>query len=166
MGYSTDFFGHFNLSKKLTKDQSDYLHLFSRSRHFEIDVSMVKQSDLMKRLDISIGKEGCFYIGQTIYNINYGLPYTINYNKPPADCPGLWCDWIPTEDNCGIQWGGGEKFYNYTEWLNFIITHFLKKWDIEISGNVRFQGEDISDFGFLRIKNGVAIKDISNNCFE
>ena len=27
--------------------------------------------------------------------------------------PGIWCQWVPTDDGKGIEWDGGEKFYNY-----------------------------------------------------
>jgi hypothetical protein len=65
---------------------------------------------------------------------------------------------VPTEDGSGIKWNEMEKFYEYTEWLNYIIVHFLTPWGIKISGEVRFQGEDSDDRGVVRIVDGVAVR--------
>ena len=40
------------------------------------------------------------------------------------EVPGIWCDWC-IEDEVLI-WNGSEKFYNYTDWLKFLIKHFFK----------------------------------------
>lgn len=37
----------------------------------------------------------------------------------------LYCQWVPTEDGEGIKWDGGEKFYSYTKWLQYLIDNFL-----------------------------------------
>ena len=64
-------------------------------------------------------------------------------------CPGIWCDWIPT--NCGatLEWSGAEKFYNYTEWLIHLVDHFFKLNGYKIAGQVAWQGEDASDSGVI-----------------
>ena len=69
--------------------------------------------------------------------------------------PSLWCQWIPTEDNMGIEWDGGEKFYCYDEWLTYIIDNFLKPWGITLSGEVEYQGEDNDDRGKIIVVDNV-----------
>ncbi len=56
--------------------------------------------------------------------------------KPPA----VYCQWIPTEDGGGLEWDGVEKFYYYTEWLEYLISHFLTPWGYVLNGTVRFMG--------------------------
>lgn len=164
MGYTTDFFGEFKLSRVLTNDEKSYLDLFNEIRHVQLDEYSIAPTQLMENLNIPVGKDGCFHVDVEKHDY-YSNPTVIDYNNPPGNCPGLWCGWKPNDSGDSIVWDGMEKFYNYTEWLNFIITNFLKPWKIDITGSVRFQGESVSDIGFVRIKDGVAIKDTSMNAF-
>lgn len=162
MGYSTDFFGKFQLDKKLTYDQAKYLRLYSKTRHYR---RQGNASDLMNKLNIPFGEDGEFFAEEDEVNPRYRFSI-INYNDPPGDCPGLWCDWAPTEDNLGIEWNGSEKFYNYVDWLNFILKNFLTPWGYNLTGYVRFQGENKSDKGYIRIKNNFAYIDLENLIFD
>lgn len=40
--------------------------------------------------------------------------------------PGLWCQWVPSDDGTEIAWDEGEKFYEADEWMAYIIDAFLK----------------------------------------
>src|SRR3989344_1382437 len=46
---------------------------------------------------------------------------------PFAGFPGFWCDWAPNEDGTELSWNGGEKFYDYVEWLALGIQRFFKR---------------------------------------
>lgn len=61
--------------------------------------------------------------------------------------PGFWCDWVPNEDGTTIEWNGGEKFYNYVEWLEHIIKHFIEPWGRKLNGVIEWRGEDWDDAG-------------------
>lgn len=71
--------------------------------------------------------------------------------------PGLWCQWtigdedgVPTDDVQSVRticWDGNEKFYEYVNWLKYIIHHFLKPWGYKLNGSVEWRGEDWSDTG-------------------
>jgi hypothetical protein len=65
--------------------------------------------------------------------------------------PSLYCQWVLSNNNKGIEWDGGEKFYAYVEWLEFIIDKYLNEWGIEISGSVRFRGERFDDVGTITV---------------
>ncbi len=65
--------------------------------------------------------------------------------------PDAYCQWVPTRDRRGIEWDGGEKFYKYTEWLQFIIDKYLKTWGYRVSGSVDYSGESSDDIGCLEI---------------
>lgn len=60
---------------------------------------------------------------------------------------GLWCQWIIGENNDTIEHDGGEKFYNYVEWLIYLIENFFKPWGITVNGEVEWSGEERSDIG-------------------
>lgn len=70
--------------------------------------------------------------------------------------PGLWCQWIVT-DELGeghfLIWDGGEKFYNYIEWLKYYIEHFFNKWGVMLNGEVVWQGEEMDDRGKIVVEN-------------
>ncbi len=77
----------------------------------------------------------------------------IDYNEPPGTQPELWNQWIPTPDGKGIEWDGGEKFYCYVRWLEYIINHFLIRWGYVLNGKVEFQGEEDEDSGHISVIN-------------
>lgn len=60
--------------------------------------------------------------------------------------PGLWCQWM-VEGNDTLVWDQGEKFYEYTAWLQYLITHFFEPWGIKVNGEVEWQGEEKEDMG-------------------
>lgn len=68
--------------------------------------------------------------------------------------PDTYCQWQLTKDCCGLEWDGGEKFYEYEEWLQFIHDKHLKPNGITIDGEVEFDGEDSDDSGLLKVVNG------------
>lgn len=73
--------------------------------------------------------------------------------EPHNGYPGGYCQWIPTEDGTGLCWDGNEKFYNYTEWLEHIVEHFLKPWGLVLNGSVTWHGERAGDSGVIYVKD-------------
>ena len=71
--------------------------------------------------------------------------------------PGLWCQWR-LDDEGTLAWDGSEKFYNYIEWLQYLIVHFFEPWGIKLNGEITWQGEDSSDIGKIVVRdNAIAI---------
>lgn len=71
---------------------------------------------------------------------------------------GTWsayCQWVPTGDGKSIEWDGGEKFYDYAEWLERLIEKFFKPWGVTLGGSVDWIGEDKMDQGVIYIKDNV-----------
>ena len=68
--------------------------------------------------------------------------------------PGLWCQW-ELQDDTTLAWDGNEKFYNYIEWLQYLIVHFFKPWGINLNGECFWQGDDNSDMGKIEIIDNV-----------
>ena len=82
----------------------------------------------------------------------YGV---LDYNRPPQGQPGLWCQWVLTPDGKELKWDGGEKFYEYEKWLQYLIDNFFSKWGIKLNGKIKWSGEDSSDVGMITVKNNV-----------
>jgi len=69
--------------------------------------------------------------------------------------PGLWCQWEVEAEGEKLCWDGGEKFYNYVEWLKYLINHFFSKWGVMLNGEVEWVGEDSKDQGKIVVKDNV-----------
>jgi hypothetical protein len=157
MGYTTEFTGYFSLDKPLIKHHKEYLTKFSDSRRMQRDSELAAAlpDPLRIAVDLPIGEDGCYYVNGTnciFDNVDKSVLYI---NTPPNGQPGLWCDWAPNEDGTQILWNGSEKFYHYKEWLQYIIDHFLTRWDYKLNGTVSWQGEDEDDKGIITINDNV-----------
>jgi hypothetical protein len=69
--------------------------------------------------------------------------------------PGLWCQWRPDDSGTVMEWDGGEKFYEYIDWIEYLIEHFLQRWGYRLNGTVEWQGEDRDDIGRIVISNNI-----------
>lgn len=158
MGYDTSFAGEFDLDKPLSEAQIAYLNAFSNTRRIARNTTRTELLDdpLRVAVGLPVGEEGGFYVG----GIETGNG-VINFNNPPEGQPGLWCQWVPTDDGLHIEWDGGEKFYDYVEWLKYIIKNFLEPWGFKLSGAVNYQGESSDDRGTIYAKDNI-IEDIND----
>ncbi len=75
--------------------------------------------------------------------------------------PDGYCQWVPTKDGKRLEWDGGEKFYDYGKWLTYIIAVHLAPKGHTLTGDVRWQGEDMDDRGTLRV-SGNTIEEIKD----
>jgi hypothetical protein len=148
MGYTTEFEGRFNLDKPLTVPQFNYLNAFSEVRHVVRDAGIaVQQPDPLRiKVGLPIGIDAEFYVADDDAGVK-------DYNQEPVTCPGLWCQWVPTDDGEGIEWNGAEKFYEYVKWLEYIVKNFIKPWGLTLNGEVTWEGEDNKDIGKIVVKN-------------
>jgi hypothetical protein len=151
MGYTTEFQGQFTLSKPLTAAQAAYLTAFAESRRMRRNATKTsKRADpLREAVGLPVGPQGGFFVNEDgDFGQGDGDDVT-DHNSPPSGQPGLWCQWVPTEDGEGIEWDGNEKFNNYRRWLDYITKNFLNRWGITLSGEVSYQGEEPGDSGFI-----------------
>lgn len=81
-----------------------------------------------------------------------------NEKDAGAGAPDGYFQWKPTRDGKGIEWDGGEKFYDYVEWLQWLIDAKLTPWGIMLSGSVTYSGEKRGDCGTLRVAGGQVAK--------
>lgn len=59
-----------------------------------------------------MGTDGEYFIGGTGFMGQDIDDSVINNNVPPKTQPGLWCEWIITDDNT-LTWNEAEKFHDY-----------------------------------------------------
>jgi hypothetical protein len=128
------------------------------------------------RPDNPYGKDGEFFVGGTGWAGQDQDETIIDYNTAPGqlgyvkyqrqktldeiqrkinngECqPGLWCQWI-LNDKEQLQWDGNEKFYNYVEWLKYLINNFFEEWGIKLNGEVTWIGEDSNDRGKIVVED-------------
>ena len=176
MGYTTDFYGKFNFNKPVTKELAEYIDKFCSTRRMQRNVDEIKKLfPNWKELCFNgeLGDEGEYFIGgEGSYGQNHDTS-VLNYNRPPATQPGLWCQWVVSDDGNSLEWDGGEKFYCYDAWLEYLIINFFAPLGYILNGEVEFQGEDYDDFGAIVVEDNVvdlkygirvnSLADISDN---
>lgn len=135
--------------------------------------------------DQTYGNEGEYFVGGNDHAGQDDDESIIDYNVPPGsperekdenfnqywtrkqlailggECqPGLWCQWIVSDEGEALIWDGGEKFYNYIEWLKYLINHFFSNWGVLLNGKMEWYGEDRDDIGLIIVKdNEVIVKE-------
>lgn len=138
MGYTTEFNGQIEIVPPLNAEEIAYLNKFNQSRRM-------------------LRTEGPYYAEPgTTHGQYYNNPSVLDHNCPPQGQPGLWCQWVPTNDGTAIEWDGGEKFYDSAKWMKYLIEHFIgsdpKAKDALpflqphiLNGTIKAQGEDSED---------------------
>lgn len=154
MGYSTSFEGVFtvcdvrNKPKKLDKDVAELLNGIAGSRRMARDVSLI---GLNREC---YGTEGEFYYPKKGGIQESEDPSIVNQNRPPLTQPGLYCQWVYDEETGTIAWDGVEKFYNYTEWIDYILKKILIPRGYYLRGDVSWEGEGDGDAGVIHVVPG------------
>ena len=176
MGYTTDFEGQLKISRPLTQKKTSYLNLLNGTRRMKRNVSKLmnlykgKHGNPMAKdktnADEVYGYQGEYFAhddGQCGQGDDGSV---IDHNCPAGQVgfaqgrvakgqPGLWCGWCITEDGKFLEWDGGEKFYNYVEWLEYLIKNFFEPWGHKLNGTITWVGEDNSDLGKIEVKKNV-----------
>ena len=151
MGYTTDFSGKFKITPKLSAEHVAYLKQFSNTRRMarDADTAATLPDPIREAVGLPVGDQGEYFVGGGDF-MGQGHDESItNYNGSPANQPGLWCNWEPSEDGKHMQWDGSEKFYYYVQWLEYIKDNFLTPWGYKMTGEVKWRGEDTSDRGVI-----------------
>lgn len=146
MGYTTNFHGSFELDRPVDDATYALLHGLATTRRMK------------RKLGPEYGVDGEFYVDSKEDFGQTHTPDIVNFNCPPSTQPGLWCHWLISSDRMSIEWDGGEKFYDYVEWLKYIIDNILHPRGYVLNGQVSWQGEDAEDMGIIRVdSNGVRV---------
>lgn len=159
MGYTTEFSGVLQFSTPLNKDQVAYIEAFNQTRRMKRDKNMVAafKDELREAVGLPLGTDGEYYVG-SYEDGDFGQSRDesiIDYNTPPGEQPGLWCQWTVSEDGTQLMWDEGEKFYDYVEWLQYLIDHFFSPWSTLLNGIISWRGESFDDMGKIIVEDSV-----------
>lgn len=159
MGYTTEFEGAFYFSKPLQDRHIDYIKKFSNTRRMARDFKKATMMPDHERhmAELPIGTEGAFFVGGLGFCGQDEDASIIDYNRPPRSQPSLWCKWVCSDDGTRLEWDGGEKFYAYIEWLEYLISTFFDPWGYKLNGKVEWQGEDPDDTGTIIVDDNKII---------
>ena len=158
MGYTTYFNGSLKFNKEVSERLKEYINRFSTTRR------MPRDNDKIKTVYPN-WRELCFF-GELGNKGEYFAPDSKTYGQEHDDSvvdyngykdsvhPGLWCQWVIDENN-ELVWDEGEKFYNYVEWLKYLIKHFFEPLGYKLNGVITWQGEDSDDCGTINVDNNV-----------
>ena len=157
MGYTTDFCGSLSFNKPVAPWLADYINNFSDTRRMKRDVEKIKEmypnwGDMC--FNGELGEDGQYFVGSRgdYYSGNKDNSI-IDYNTPPTGQPGLWCQWVI--ENGELKWDGGEKFYEYEKWLDYLIDNFFDPLGYVLNGDIEWQGEEYDDFGTIHVENNL-----------
>ena len=154
MGYTTYFSGSFKFDKPLEPWLVEYVNKFCNSRRMKRDNDKIKELfPNWKELCFKgeLGTEGEYFIGGLGFMGQDIEDSVIDHNRPAYTQPGLWCQWIVTEDGKALVWDEGEKFYNYEEWLRYLIDNFFEPLGYVLNGEVTWDGEESDDIGTITV---------------
>ncbi len=157
MGYTTSFRGKVEINPPLTTAQILYVNKFGETRRMKRDP--VKTAELPdpvgKALNMPIGDDAGYFVGGSGLCGQDRDASVVDFNKPPIGQPGLWCQWEVTDNGLFLQWNGTEKFYEYVEWLRYLIDHFFVPWGCVLNGEIGWQGEDENDMGVIKVADNI-----------
>jgi len=155
MGYNTDFSGCFTTDKKVDDKTLKLLKGLATTRRMKRDMSKLFPEMSKDELLEKFGEDGEFFIEGTG---DYGQGEDcsiVDFNEPPASQPGLRCQWLIDDDGKVIEWDGNEKFYDYVEWIKYLIDRILKPRGYIVNGEVTWEGEDNDDIGKIVVRDNV-----------
>lgn len=72
--------------------------------------------------------------------------------------PGGYLQWVPSTDLRHVVWDEGEKFYNYTEWMRWVVAR-LSEIGVECNGTLLWSGEDAGDVGRIVVADGAVTEE-------
>lgn len=169
MGYTTDFTGKLKVLEKVSPDFFNYINRFNNVRHMKRNPKIIKalyNTWFLQCFDGELGPEGDFFIMNDNICGQTHDKSIVDYNMPPSNQPGLWCQWkLETVNPLSVdnkepieaflEWDGGEKFYYYIEWLEYMIETFFAPKSYHLSGCLLAIGESSDDARYIVVENNV-----------
>lgn len=152
MGYTTDFSGTIMLDPPLNEHELSFLEDFNKTRRM-----------IRTKGPLFVKGSGSFGQGADDDIIDYNRangerPHSFQKHDrffEEGGQPGLWCQWVPTDDGDGLAWDEGEKFYNAAEWMKYLITKLLHGDEARAYVNLHIlEDERLAHFTFDHVANG------------
>lgn len=70
-----------------------------------------------------------------------------------AGSPSGYLQWRISSDGCGVEWDQEEKFYDYINWLSWIVMMWFSPRGIALSGTVWYRGESADNIGRITVSH-------------
>jgi hypothetical protein len=158
MSYTTRFLGRFGLSRRLAEGEYEYLKAFAATARITRDEGRASALHDSRReaVGLPIGPDGAYFVGGASIQDWTSDESVVNARMPPRGQPNLICQWVPSEDRCGIEWDHGPAFYEFVEWLEYLIAHFFAPWGINVNGTMRMLGEGGAEGNLYVVNNKVS----------
>lgn len=169
MGYDTYFSGSLHFNREVSPQMKEYINRFSDTRRMPRDNEKIKEiypnwRELCFFGDL--GRKGEYFAPISKINGQEDDKTVLDHNGyKEAVHPGLWCQWI-IDDNNELTWDGNEKFYEYVEWLKYLINHFFAPLGYVLNGDITFEGEDSEDLGTIHVVDNVVDVEYGEKVFS
>ena len=158
MGYSTWFDGSLKFNKPVEDWLVEYIDKLSKTRRMKRNNEKIKEMfpDWKKNCFAgNLGEDGEYFIGGLGLYGQDNDDSVVDQNRPASTQPGLWCQWVIGGNNDELVWDEGEKFYNYIDWLYYLIENFFDPLGYELTGDITWEGEDSDDCGTIHVVNNI-----------
>lgn len=168
MGYTTEFNGTLKFNKPVTDELKAYINAFSDTRRMQRNNEKIKElfpNWKQRCFHGNLGQDGEYFVGGTGMCGQDRDDSIMQYNYPARTQPGLWCQWAINDDG-ELEWDGAEKFYNYVEWLEYLIDNFFIPDNYVLNGDIEWQGEDSEDFGIIHVVDNVVKAVMGRKTYE
>jgi len=155
MGYTTEFKGFLTITPTMKPEHVAYINQFSETRRMRRNefLTAERPDPIREAVELPVGEDGCYFVGEEGFAGQDHGKDVVEYNNPPRSQPGLWCKWVITEGGTKLEWSGMEKFYNYIEWLEYLIDNFMNLWGYKLNGKMTWVGEDRNDRGKIIVSD-------------
>lgn len=121
----------------------------------KVGFSVISNNGTNRTAEEIYGKEGEFFCKDDGEMGQAKDLSVVDYNKEASTQHGLWNHWVLSEDGTELVHDGGEKTYNYIQWLGYMIKNFFAPWGIILNGEVEWKGEDSTDMGKIIVDNNL-----------
>jgi hypothetical protein len=69
------------------------------------------------------------------------------------EVPSRYCKWTVSLNKRALVWDKMEKFCNYVNWLEYLISHFFAVWGVQLNGTINWKGANRGNQGTITVKN-------------
>ncbi|MEO6892250.1 MAG: hypothetical protein ABI324_24970 [Ktedonobacteraceae bacterium] len=165
MGYYTEFTGTFKFEKPLAGRHLAYLQGFNETNHYHWNPELLQNEldPFREAVGLPLGEHGCYFTGNHTTRGHDDQAWRYWKDHPAKlgeQCPGkpyFRCGWRPGDDGTELL-ADLDKFYDYVEWLQYLLDHFIVPWDYVLCGIVTWKGQDEEDIGTIIVSYNVLVE--------
>lgn len=159
MGYTTDFAGSLTFNKPLNNQTKALWNGLVNTRRMKRSLEKLAEKHGISQQEAfeKWGEDGEFYYDENDFD-NFGQTNDntiLEYNHAPKNQPGLWLQWIYNEKTNSLEWNKAEKFYDYVDWLEYLINKIFSPRGYVLNGEIEWTGEDSDDTGVITVENNI-----------